>query len=168
MTRALATFTAGVGFGAGLAFFLDPDRGARRRTHARNQLMHASRVVRDNSRTQLRAIQQAQQSIEDSELADQVRATLARVVSHAQALAIEVSRGIVTVSGPILREELRLAIKALKRVPGVRDVVDALEPQSASPRTSTRRVAAALASVASLGLMAAAMRARQREFELQP
>jgi hypothetical protein len=168
MTRALGTFTAGVGLGAGLAYFLDRDRGARRRAHARNQLRHASHAVRDNSRLQLQALQQTQQSIEDSVLAEQIRAILARVVSHAQALAVEVSRGIVTVSGPILRQELRLALKALKRVPGVRDVVNALEPQPAARRTSTGRVATVLASAASLGLVAAAMRARQREFELQP
>ncbi|HET9268717.1 MAG TPA: hypothetical protein VFO31_11160, partial [Vicinamibacterales bacterium] len=42
MLRATATFAAGLGLGAGLMYYLDPDRGSRRRTHARNQLIHAS------------------------------------------------------------------------------------------------------------------------------
>jgi hypothetical protein len=107
------------------------------------------------------------------------------VVSHAHALALDVSQGVVTVSGPIVREEVRLAIKALKHVPGVRRVINALEVHP-SPRrmpalrrdprlawTSTRgrdarRIAAALAGAAGLGLAArAAMNARTQEFELR-
>ena len=42
MLRALV---AGLGLGAGLMYYLDPDRGSRRRTHARNQLIHASNRV---------------------------------------------------------------------------------------------------------------------------
>ena len=42
MLRALA---AGLGLGAGLMYYLDPERGSRRRTHARNQLIHASHRV---------------------------------------------------------------------------------------------------------------------------
>src|SRR6185503_6847773 len=45
MLRATATFAAGLGLGAGLMYYLDPDRGSRRRTHARNQLIHASNRV---------------------------------------------------------------------------------------------------------------------------
>jgi hypothetical protein len=50
MTRATSTaFAAGLGLGAGLMFFLDPDRGSRRRTHTRNQIAHASHRVQDAS-----------------------------------------------------------------------------------------------------------------------
>jgi hypothetical protein len=31
-----------MGLGAALMYYFDPDRGSRRRTHARNQLIHAS------------------------------------------------------------------------------------------------------------------------------
>ena len=42
MLRATATLVAGMGLGAGLMYYFDPERGSRRRTHARNQLIHAS------------------------------------------------------------------------------------------------------------------------------
>jgi len=174
MTREAGMFAAGVGLGAAMMYFLDPDRGTRRRTHARNQMIQASHRMRDVAREQREALRRAQQSIDDSALADRARAMLGQVVSRAQALALEASRGVVTVSGPIAREEIRLALKALKRVPGVQRVVNALEPHPAPQRmwrdrrltwagdrgTGTR-VAAALASAAGIGLMArAAMNAR--------
>ena len=47
MTRASGAFAAGLmGLGAGLMYFFDPERGTRRRTHARNQLRQASHRVR--------------------------------------------------------------------------------------------------------------------------
>jgi hypothetical protein len=49
MIRATATIAAGLGLGAGLMYYLDPDRGSRRRTHARNQMRHASHRLRDNT-----------------------------------------------------------------------------------------------------------------------
>jgi hypothetical protein len=46
MTRAQAAFAAAVGLGAGLMYYFDPERGSRRRTHARNQIVHASHRLR--------------------------------------------------------------------------------------------------------------------------
>jgi hypothetical protein len=47
MTRAQAAFAAAVGLGAGLMYYFDPERGSRRRTHARNQIVHASHRLRE-------------------------------------------------------------------------------------------------------------------------
>lgn len=177
MTRAIGILAAGVGVGAGLMYYLDPDRGARRRSHARNQLAHASHVVKDHSRTQLQALWQAQEDIDDGMLAERARAILGRVATHAQALALEVSKGVITVSGPVLRHEIRRTIKALQQLPGVQRVINALEPSApdampamARDRTGTaRHMAAALVGAASLALVAkAAIAASSREFELQP
>ena len=45
MTR--TAFAAAVGLGAGLMYYLDPQRGSRRRTHARNQIVQASNRLRE-------------------------------------------------------------------------------------------------------------------------
>ena len=185
MTRAAGAFAAGMGLGAGLMYFLDPHRGARRRTHARNQLIHASHAVRTNARAQLLALQRAAEEVDDQVVADRARAILGRVVTHAHAVVLDVSKGVVTVSGPVLRVEIRRTIKALKRVPGVRRVFSALEAHPApggmpavahdarlawarDRGVTARRVATALAGAASLGLVArAVLNGRTREFELQ-
>jgi hypothetical protein len=164
-------------------YFLDPDRGSRRRIHARNQIVHASHRLSDSSRAQLRALRRELVLDDDRVVAERVRSMLGHVVSHAHALALDVSRGVVTLSGPILRDEVRLALKALKHVPGVRRVVNALEPHPAPHRmpgldrdsrlawmrdrgTPVRRIAAALVSAAGLGLMArAALRTQPADIE---
>ena len=190
MTRAAGLFAAGIGLGAGLMYFLDPDRGSRRRTHARNQMTHASHRMRDAARTHGRDLSQRMNGAvdrireardsrggeDDRVLGERARAKLGQVLSEAHALALDVSRGVITVSGPIVREEVRLAIKALKRVPGVRRVINALEVQESPQRIAwpsyrgrdARRIAVALAGAAGLGLAAhAAISARTQEFELR-
>jgi len=56
-TRATTALALGVGLGAGLMYFLDRDRGSRRRAHVRNQALHASHWVRDTARVPLRRVQ---------------------------------------------------------------------------------------------------------------
>jgi len=183
MARTTGAFAAGLGLGAGLMYFLDPDRGARRRTHARNQVIHATHAVRDNARVQLMGLQRAADDVDDSVLAERTREILGHVITHAHAVALDVSKGVVTVSGPVLREEIRRTIKALKAVLGVRRVVNALEAHPAPRRMpalahdarlawarnrgiTARRVATALAGAASLALVArAAMHAGTHELE---
>ena len=56
-TRAVTALALGVSVGAGLTYFLDRDRGSRRRAHVRNQVLHASHRVRDTARVPLRQLQ---------------------------------------------------------------------------------------------------------------
>jgi len=104
--------------------------------------------------------------VDDQVIADRVRAILGRVVTQAHAVALDVSKGVVTVSGPVLRDEIRRTIKALRRVPGVQRVVNGLEAPPA-PRRRMPALATALAGAASLALVARALNGRTREFELQ-
>lgn len=59
MTRATAALAAGVSLGASLMYFLDPERGSRRRTHARNQVIHASHRLQERARARVRSRQHA-------------------------------------------------------------------------------------------------------------
>ena len=168
MTRATAALVAGVGLGAGLMYYLDPARGSRRRTHARNQILHASHRIQGRASAQMRFLLEPADTADDTALIQRVRSVLADVVSEAQVLAVDITRGVVTVSGPILRDEMRYALNVLKRVPGVRRVVNELEPYGTSNGGGVRRMAAVVAGVAGLGLAArAAIQARGHELELR-
>jgi hypothetical protein len=182
MARTTAAVAVGVGLGAGLMYYLDPDRGSRRRTHARNQILHTSYQLRDAARRQVQSLKKSFEGEDDRVVGERVRAALGRAVSHAHALAIDVTNGVVTLSGPILREEIRATVKALKRVPGVRRVVNAMDAHPsptrvpsvphegrlawAADRGTARRVAATLA-VAGLGLAARAAMHHPRTHETE-
>jgi uncharacterized membrane protein len=131
---------AGFGLGAALMYFLDPDRGRRRRAVAKDKLVHSTKVSVDALGTTGRdlanraagasaRIRNAFQSApaDDSILADRVRATLGRHVSHPRAIDVTVADGQVTLSGPVLEQESRTLLPAIERMPGVHEVVNALE-----------------------------------------
>jgi hypothetical protein len=90
-----ASMLTGVGLGAGLTYFLDAGRGARRRTMVRDRLVHAAhrtvRAVGTTSRDALHRMQgaaawtrtaAAAEPVGDEVLVDRVRARLGRLVSH--------------------------------------------------------------------------------------
>jgi uncharacterized membrane protein len=133
----------GIGIGAGLMYFLDPQRGRRRRALVRDKLAHSTHVGADAVETtrrdamhrasgtvsRLRALVR-RKAIDDLVLIERVRAQLGRVVSHPHAIKVEANDGVVTLSGPILRNELPALLRATERVRGVRDVVNALAEHS--------------------------------------
>ena len=130
----------GVGLGVGLMYFLDPDRGQRRRALVRDKLAHAATVSadaagatsRDVANRTVGTVAQVRgafrgRSVDDAVLTDRVRAQLGRVVSHPHAINVESADGRVTLCGPILQAEVNQLVRAVERVPGVREVVNQLE-----------------------------------------
>jgi uncharacterized membrane protein len=65
--------------------------------------------------------------VPDAVLAERVRATLGRVVSHPGSIEVQASEGTVSLRGPILERELERALRAVSTVPGVHGVRDELE-----------------------------------------
>jgi hypothetical protein len=130
----------GIGIGAGLMYFLDPERGGRRRAVVRDQMADAAnrssdalRAVRRDmaSRTsgtvaRVRAVFD-RQPVDDQILVERARAQLGHLVSHPRAIGVTSVDGVVTVRGPILQAEVMLLLKALERVRGVRGVLNQLE-----------------------------------------
>jgi hypothetical protein len=141
----LLSFLAGTAIGAGLMFLLDPDRGNRRRALARDQIVRVghragedlgakARHVGNRARglvASARSRLQADQA-EDPVIGERVRAELGRVVSHPAAVAVSVEDGVVTLSGPILAREREDLIAEVRRVRGVRDVEDRLQPHESA------------------------------------
>jgi hypothetical protein len=130
----------GLGVGAGMMFLLDPQGGGRRRALLRDQLArsaHKGADAVDATRRDVanRAAGAAARvrgmldrgAVDDRVLADRVRSQLGHTVSHPRALVVAIDGGRVTLSGPILQEEVADLLSAVRRVPGVQEVVSELD-----------------------------------------
>lgn len=134
-------FYAGVALGAALMYLLDPDQGSARRAVLRDRVsgsLHEGGTFLGKAARDLRnradgAIAQSVARVrpdhpDDEILGERVRAKLGRYVSHPQAIAVSALEGCVTLSGPILRNEVEELIGAVSSVRGVREVLNRLEP----------------------------------------
>ena len=150
-----STLTA-LGLGVGLMYFLDPDRGRRRRALVRDRASHAARVAMDAAGATRRDVAHrvsgaaarargafVRRPVADEVLTERVRAQLGRFVSHPHAVDVEATNGVVRVSGPILQQEAPRLLRAIERIRGVREVINALdehkEPDVPALQASTAR-----------------------------
>lgn len=133
-------FGAGLGLGTGLMYLLDPDRGRRRRALLRDKGVWAARKTGDcigvtardlRNRTQgiVTDVQSrfSSEPIDDGKLVERVRSKLGRVVSHPRAIDVNAQNGKVTLSGPILVEEIPELLACVNRVNGVNQVINTLD-----------------------------------------
>ena len=129
----------GGALGALAMYFLDPREGRRRRARTRDKVAHAGRRLNEAGRVTARdtvhrargVLATARKLFEHGEVSDpvlveRVRAELGRVVSHPHALGVAADRGHVTLSGPVLSEEVRPLLRCVRAVPGVKAVSDRL------------------------------------------
>ena len=134
--RALLT---GLGLGVGLMYFMDPERGRRRRALVRDKVAHTTRVSSnalgavglDLSHRAAGLFARARgvlrrQPVDDGVLVERVRAKLGRLVSHPHAVDVNAIDGCVRLRGAVLQSEVPRLVRAVARVPGVRDVINAL------------------------------------------
>ncbi|MBI1896678.1 MAG: CBS domain-containing protein [Acidobacteria bacterium] len=130
----------GLAVGAGLMYFLDPNRGRRRRAVVRDKavrLYHASGDFVDKAREDMvnRAsglVAEArnivrQEHVPDHKLTERIRSRIGRVVSHPHAIQVISSRGYVRLAGPILAHEVRRLMSVVRSTPGVVAVENNLE-----------------------------------------
>lgn len=132
---AAMAFVRGALVGAGLMYWLDPSHGRRRRAVTRQKLSHTARkvshgaevVARDASHRTRGLIASATSRVrpapvDDNVLQERVRAKIGRASSHPGALEIVAEQGRILVAGPILHDEVAGVLRAIKGVPGVREV----------------------------------------------
>ena len=130
----------GLGIGFGLMYFLDPERGRRRRALVRDQVTHGARITRDAAGATRRDMSHRasgtvaalrgrfrQGTVDDAVLVEPVRTRMGRTLSHPHAVNVVAHDGVVTLRGPILQHEVKPLLKAVAKVAGVRDVVNELE-----------------------------------------
>ncbi len=134
------TFGAGLGIGTAVMYLLDPDRGKKRRAVLRDKLVLAQRKtgecievtardVSNRARGIATSIQSrfASDDADDAVLVNRVRSKLGRLVSHPGAIEVAAKDGNVTLSGPILEDEVPGLLSCVKSTHGVNDVNNNLE-----------------------------------------
>src|SRR5262249_20413574 len=125
----------GLGLGVGLMYFLDPERGRRRRALIRDKVAHATHVGNDAVGAFGRDISHRLAgvgarargalhtgSVDDSVLVERVRSRMGRVVSHPHAIEVDAADGCVRLRGSIVQSELPRLMQTIARVRGVRSI----------------------------------------------
>jgi uncharacterized membrane protein len=149
---------AGIGTGAAAMYFLDPDRGARRRAIASDKvassvrrLPRAVRVTKQDLANRAQGVWAETQHLFSSDQASdnvieaRVRSKMGRIVSHPHAIRVAVSDGKVYLSGPILADEVKTLLKCASSVAGVRSIENHLDTHETAEGVSalqggTRRI----------------------------
>src|SRR5262245_57100639 len=123
------SFLAATGLGASLMYYLDPDRGNRRRGLLRDQVRHTwTRAQKTGDSTagdfrnrlygtfaELRSVF-GRKTIPDEVLAERVRSKLGRYVSHPSAIEVAANHGQVTLSGRVLADEVKDLLYAVHSI----------------------------------------------------
>jgi hypothetical protein len=138
--RSLIGVAGALAAGAIATFFLDPEQGRRRRAIARDKLASGLRQASDSGQAFATGLRHRTSglaararsrlsgaSVPDDVLAERVRARMGHNVSHAS-IEVTAAGGEVTLRGPVLDAEMDALLAAVRRTPGVRGVVNQLEP----------------------------------------
>jgi uncharacterized membrane protein len=129
-----------LGLGALLMYVLDPQRGRRRRAQARDKIIRYGRktaeaidiTARDLKNRTLGLAAETRNLISkkpvgDHALAQHVRASLAPLVSHPSSIDVIAENGKITLSGPILAQEVDPVLNHVSSIRGVTAVENRLE-----------------------------------------
>jgi uncharacterized membrane protein len=131
---------AAAGLGVGAMYLADPDRGARRRALVHDKILHVlhraaevfGKAARDFDARAHGVVAESKSVIRDGEVQDdvlvaRVRSKMGRVVQHPHAVHVEAHAGRVTLSGPILAEDVGPLLARAAAVPGVHEVENRLD-----------------------------------------
>jgi hypothetical protein len=138
------SIVGGASLGAGLMYFLDPDRGRRRRALMRNKSIRWSRKTREFAGSTSRDMRNRAQGmgtavkswvqpappVPDNVLAERIRSKLGLFSRHPSAIDVHVTDGTVTISGPVLQDEVDGICGAIDKIPGVNRIFNRLEPHT--------------------------------------
>ncbi|CAN5135512.1 hypothetical protein BH23GEM2_BH23GEM2_05320 [soil metagenome] len=144
-TRTALPVLGALGVGAALMYFLDPNRGNRRRKLLSNKVVHTGHALGDAAGKTARDLRnrvsgvmsmarhrRLRETVDDRVLVERTRAELGRIVSHPGAIQVTAQDGTVALAGPVLRHEAGRLLRRVRRVRGVNDVEDLLELHDSS------------------------------------
>lgn len=137
--RALA-FLAGIGIGAAIMYFLDPEGGARRRRMVSDQTLSTvrfgTREAREaamNARNHAKGMMAetrarlTEERPDDEQLVARVRSEMGHHIERARNVEVFAEDGVVTLRGKTTEEDLPSLLAAVEHVRGVRRVENQLE-----------------------------------------
>jgi hypothetical protein len=144
----LAACFAGMLVGAGLMYILDPVSGRRRRALIRNKLTRysneaqhlagdLSRYAADKGRgfaAEARAWA-TEADVPDATLVERVRSQMGRGTTHPSNIEVFAENGCVTLRGMILSSEVGNLLRTVRRVRGVKQVINELDCRSDAVNT---------------------------------
>ena len=133
------TLLTGIGIGAAIMYFLDPERGTRRRHLLADQAMSRARTgarevaeLADDARNHARgAAAELRGRLRDEEFSNdqlvaRVRAELGRHVERVRGIEVVADGGTVTLRGKVTEDEMAEAMAAARQVRGVERVLSEL------------------------------------------
>jgi osmotically-inducible protein OsmY len=133
------TMLLGVALGAGLVYFLDPDKGNRRRALLRDRFIHAGHELEDAAGAGARHVRNRslglmheakaglmERGVDDRVLEERVRSEMGRTVSNAGSILVSADDGVVTLSGEVPSAEVQDLVRRVRAVRGVHRVENQL------------------------------------------
>jgi hypothetical protein len=148
----LVWLTIGVGIGALGYALLEPDRGGARRAMIRDRAMSGgrefargvqrrSKYIKDRTAGVIHDAAQRirEKDIPDDILEERVRAQLGRPVTNPRALTVSAHGGCVELSGSVLADEVGGLLRTVRRVRGVKEVVNNLDVVDPNETTNSLR-----------------------------
>ena len=142
MSINLATLVKATALGAAAMYMYDPVLGRRRRALLRDKCVRIRKVVQETARVTLRdvknralgtvaegraALFEDRVKVDDAVLRERVRSILGFVVRNPSSVNVEASAGRVTLTGPVLTDEVQQLINGVRSVRAVYDVENRLE-----------------------------------------
>jgi hypothetical protein len=146
-TSGTLAFLWGLGIGAALMFFLDPETGRRRRALVRDQCVRGGHALQDategavqaaanRTRGYIKRAQQAvkgEESVEDWVLEARVRAAMGHVVADLKDVTVRAENGVIVLEGGAPSADAQELAACARHVRGVRDVDNRLRPAPVAP-----------------------------------
>ena len=136
----LTSILAGIGLGAGLMYYFDPETGNRRRALTRDQFVSMKHQADDAIDVSIRdfrnrskglmaetAARLSSKETPDWVLEERVRAEMGRSVRHSSAIEVRARDGNIVLQGPILADEVERMIQNVAKVHGVKNVKNQLD-----------------------------------------
>lgn len=130
----------GIAIGAAIMYFYDPDRGRSRRCTLKDQTNAQVKKKRQALDVMTRDLQNRAQGVQhiakarfnhepvsDDVLIERIRAELGRHVTHTSSIVVTADNGHVTVSGPVLVNEVQDLVRVIRWTPGVKSVDNNLD-----------------------------------------